>query len=439
MINSQRNSILIVDDTPTNIKILFDCLKQSGFRVSVAKSGENALAKLQEMASDLVLLDVMMPGIDGFETCRRLKANSDTREIPVVFMTALSDVTDKVRGLKLGAVDYITKPIQIEEVLARINVHLALKNTRVQLTKEIAERKQAGIKLQQTLQELQQAQVQLIQSEKMSSLGQMVAGIAHEINNPINFIYGNLTHANEYVKDLLALVRLYQKYYSDPPEEIAEEIQAIELDFLEKDLVKLFQSMQVGSDRIREIIKSLRTFSRLDEAEIKAVDLHENIDSTLMILHHRLKAKSDKLSIEVVKDYGVLPKVECYPGQLNQGLMNILVNAVDVLEDKSLDWANQKRPGIISIRTQVINSDWVAIYITDTGSGMSEEVRSQLFNPFFTTKPVGQGTGLGLSISYQIIVEKHGGKLTCHSTPGEGATFVIEIPIRQKNFALGTQ
>lgn len=290
--------------------------------------------------------------------------------------------------------------------------------------------------LSKTLQELQQTHTQLVQSEKMSSLGQLVAGVAHEINNPINFIHGNLTPAHEYTQDLLHLIALYQQEYPHPTQPIQTEIAAIELDFLKDDLPKLLQSMRSGSERIREIVKSLRNFSRLDEAEFKAVDIHEGLESTLMILQNRLKEKSNHPEIQIIKDYGQLPLVECYAGQLNQVFMNLLSNAIDALESawpsvSGKSWAEkQAQPDQITIRTAVINQTWVQIAIADNGVGMTAAVQAKLFDPFFTTKPIGKGTGLGLSISYQIITEKHLGKLYCHSIPGAGTEFVIEIPIR---------
>ncbi|MBD1923145.1 PAS domain-containing protein [Microcoleus sp. FACHB-831] len=297
-----------------------------------------------------------------------------------------------------------------------------------------AQLKEKNQELQHTLQELQRTQSQLIQSEKMSSLGQLVAGIAHEINNPVNFIYGNLTHVREYSQDLLGLVELYQQHYPTGTAEIQSKMEAIDLDFLIKDFPNLLSSMRVGADRIREIVLSLRNFSRIDEAEMKEVNIHEGIDSTLMILHNRLKAKTDHPNIQVIKEYGNLPKVECYAGQLNQVFMNLVANAIDALDEynhqRSLEEI-KKNPSKIWICTEAIDKNRVVIKIIDNGKGMIEEVRQQLFNPFFTTKPIGKGTGLGLAISYQIVVEKHGGRLECISAPGGGAQFVIEIPIRQ--------
>lgn len=296
--------------------------------------------------------------------------------------------------------------------------------------------------LEETLQELQATQAQLVQTEKMSSLGQLVAGIAHEINNPVNFIHGNITHASNYAQDLLHLVELYQQHYPQPVAEIAEEIEAIDLEFLCQDLPKLLASMKIGTDRIRQIVLSLRNFSRLDEAEMKAVDIHEGIDNTLLLLQHRLKAKPDHPEIQVIKEYSNLPVVDCYPGQLNQVFMNLLANAIDALEEGRLRGQGgqtsisaffpdqQSQTPTIRIRTE-IKDDVVLVCIADNGIGMTEDVRQKIFDPFFTTKPVGKGTGMGLSISYKIIVEKHQGKIKCISAPGQGTEFIVAIPQRQ--------
>lgn len=286
--------------------------------------------------------------------------------------------------------------------------------------------------LSQALQNLKQTQSQLIQSEKMSSLGQMVAGIAHEINNPVNFITGNLTHASNYIRDLLQLIDLYHDHVPDAIPEIQAWEEDIDVDFIAEDLPKLLSSMMLGAERIRQIVLSLRNFSRLDEAEMKPVDIHEGIDSTLLILQSRLKPTgSSSPAIQILKQYDTLPKVECYAGQLNQVFMNVLANAIEALddarEDAKLD--SERLPPTIWIDTTPVEGGRVRISIRDNGVGMSEEVRKHLFDPFFTTKPVGKGTGLGLSISYQIVVEKHGGSFECLSEPGQGAEFRIEIPI----------
>ncbi|MEM7713648.1 MAG: response regulator [Cyanobacteria bacterium P01_A01_bin.68] len=420
----QKHSILVVDDTHNNLKILFDLLSNQGYRVAIAKNGEAALEKLESYLPELILLDVMMPGIDGFETCKRLKANLNTQDIPVIFMTALSDSGNKVKGLNAGAVDYITKPINHEEVLARIEIHLQLKNLKT-LEGMVNER---TTELTETLENLKRAQVQLVQKEKMSSLGKLVAGVAHEINNPVNFIHGNLKHIQQYSLGLLQLVELYQKHYPQPEKEIQDYAEELELEFLQEDLSKIISSMTIGSNRIRQIVLSLRNFSRLDEAEFKPVNLHEGIESTLLILQHRLKASSKNPAIEVIRKYSELPMVECYSSKLNQVFMNILANAIDALEE-SIDSGN-KEPTIVISTSELLNK-WVEIRIADNGNGISEETSSKIFDPFFTTKPIGSGTGLGLSISHQIITDKHGGKLECYSTLGEGTEFVIQIKSSQ--------
>ncbi|MBE9035626.1 sensor histidine kinase [aff. Roholtiella sp. LEGE 12411] len=308
------------------------------------------------------------------------------------------------------------------------------------LEQKVEERTQAlrkkNIDLKHILHELRRTQSQLIQNEKMSSLGQLVAGIAHEINNPVNFIYGNLKHTDDYTQQLLWLLQLYQKYYPYPEPEIQNAQQEADIEYLTEDLPKILTSMKIGANRIREIVLSLRIFSRLDEAEFKTADLHEGIESTLLILQHRLKSQSldakrlvdrHRPQITVIKEYGDIPKIQCFAGQLNQVFMNILANAIDALEEA---FQNGLCPElIIRISSALVNENAV-IHIADNGIGIPEAIQSHLFDPFFTTKPVGKGTGMGLSISYQIVAEKHGGSLRCISSPGQGTEFVIAIPIR---------
>ena len=450
------HNILIVDDNPNNLGVLSDFLWDMGFEVLVARDGESALQKTQYAAPDLILLDVMMPGIDGFETCRQLKSQPTTRDIPVIFMTALSESANKVKGLSLGAVDYITKPFQQDEVLARVKLHLklhtlnqTLAEQNLNLQQEVETRKAAEAELQslnqelesrvaartqklsQALEHLKQAQVQMVQGEKMAALGQLVAGVAHEINNPINFIYGNVKYADTYVQDLLGLLTLYQAEFPQATPTIQAKVEELDVDFLQEDLSKVLTSMKVGASRIREIVQSLQNFSRMSEQESKAVNIHEGIDSTLMILNNRLKPQPDRVAIEVIKDYGNLPVIDCYPGQLNQVFMNLLVNAIDALEDNlSQDPSTQTLPQI-RISTAVMNEHQVTIRIANNGPFIPEAIRKELFNPFFTTKPVGKGTGLGLSISRQIITETHQGSLECNSSPSQGVEFVIQIPTSQ--------
>jgi len=304
-----------------------------------------------------------------------------------------------------------------------------------QSTQAAVQAKAQTQKLQQTLHELQLAQTQLIQSEKMSSLGQLIAGVAHEINNPVNFIYGNLRYVAEYAQDLLHLLQEYQKFLPVAPPELESELDNIDLEFIIQDLPKLLDSMKLGTSRIVEIVQSLKNFSRHDEADMKAVNIHDGIDGTLMILHHRLKADVRRPAIEIVKDYAKLPLIECYPGQLNQVFMNILANAIDALEEEMENSGFRSSPQSptpnpqITIRTKVLDGHWVVIRIADNGPGMKEEVIRRIYDPFFTTKDIGKGTGLGMAITYQIVVDKHGGMLKCRSQPGEGTEFWIQIPL----------
>jgi light-regulated signal transduction histidine kinase (bacteriophytochrome) len=306
----------------------------------------------------------------------------------------------------------------------------------IQQAKLLSQTQQQAEQLSQALQTVQNTQSQLVQTEKMSSLGQLVAGIAHEINNPVNFIYGNLDHAKTYMEDLLRIVQAYQEHYPEPVLPIQSILESMDLDFVTADFPKILASMKMGSDRIRQIVQSLRTFSRLDQAERKPVDLHEGIESTLLILQHRLKLNGVLPGVQIVREYGNLPLVECYAGQLNQVFMNILSNAIDALEARDLNRtaeAIKANPSTIKIQTAVTrdleSQQQAVICIADNGSGMSEAVKSRIFDPFFTTKPVGKGTGLGLSISYQVVTEKHGGSLRCVSQPGQGTEFWITLPI----------
>ncbi|MEH2220854.1 MAG: response regulator [Nostoc sp.] len=578
--------ILIVDDVPNNLKVLSDTLANAGFEVAIATSGESALQQLEHTPVSLILLDVMMPGMDGFETCQRIKANAKTRNIPIIFITALSESVNKVTGFELGAIDYITKPFQQGEVLARVRTHLKLnqlsqsleaRNTELQqltqqleqrvsertqelfasietlkqtqqlmrlvfdtipywvgwkdinsvylgcnqsladmlnlsspdeivgktdydlnfskeecdwflmcdrrvieseqaefhiidrvlradgqqawldtskmplrdvngnvfgilfVTKDITERQQAEEELkqqkqnlEQALAELQHTQVQLVQSEKMSALGNLVAGVAHEINNPVGFLGGNIQPALDYIKDIFGLVDLYQQKYPNPDAEIQDEIEAIDLDYIREDLPKLVGSMREGVKRIRDISTSLRTFSRADSDRPVACNIHDGIESTILILKHRLKASESRPEIQVIREYGQLPLVECFAGQLNQVFINILANAIEALEESNIDRSFeeiQTNPNWIAISTKVSDSKQVIISIKDNGLGMSEEIKQKVFDHLFTTKSVGKGTGLGLAIARQIIVEKHGGSITVNSTLGKGTEFVLEFPI----------
>ena len=412
--------ILVVDDEP-DIEALISQkfrreIRKDEYLFTFASNGKEAYQKIVEpgrsVGFDMVLTDINMPVMDGLELLSELAKLKQPPKTVVV--SAYSDMNNIRCAMNRGAFDFVTKPISFQDLT------LTIRKTLKAVDRE---------RLVQT--QLAQAKVQLVQSEKMSALGQMVAGVAHEINNPVNFIYGNLSPARSYVKDLLELIRLYQNNYPQPTDDIQDCMEEIDLDFLQQDLFKLFDSLSVGAERIRELVLSLRNFSRLDESERKKVDVHEGIDSTLLILGSRLKATEERPAIELVCEYGELPMVECYPSQLNQVVMNLVANAIDAIDECYQLGTVEKADGsnVIRLSTAVLNDRWVRIAIADNGPGISEETRSKLFDPFFTTKPVCKGTGLGLSISYHIIVVKHRGRLMCESVLGEGTTFVVELPM----------
>lgn len=380
------------------------------------------------MSAILVLMTMMIQRLVLHPLQRLNKAVTNSPSIDYFVMPS---------GLPNNEIKFLAQTIQAaatrveayqqleQEIAQRKQVEAALLESEAQLRQQAQD-------LEKAMQELQQAQIRIIQTEKMSSLGQLVAGVAHEINNPVSFIHGNLNHIEDYTQDLLQLIQLYCQKYPDNPE-TNHKVAEIDLEFIQQDLPKLIGSMKTGTERIRGIVQSLRNFSRLDEAKLKIVDVHEGIESTLLILQSRFNPKPGFAGIEVIKDYSQLPKVECYPGQLNQVFMNILANAIDALEASTSHQLAAKKNPQISIVTQVLADKAVSIHIHDNGYGMDETVKAKLFDPFFTTKPVGKGTGLGLSISYQIIVGNHGGKLYCNSFPEQGTEFVIEIPIYQGN------
>lgn len=419
--SSLTGLILIVDDTPANLEVISETLSDAGFDVAIATSGNRALQQLERRLPDLILLDVMMSGIDGFETCRQIKASDRTRHIPIIFMTALADADSKVQALELGAVDYIAKPFHEKEVLARVRTHLQLHYLTQNLADQVAQRTA----------ELQASQLQLIQSEKMSALGNLVAGVAHEINNPLACIAGNVAAVQDSIISLFDVIDLYRQKFPQPGEEIEAELAEIELDYLREDLPKLIQAMQDSSNRIVTISKSLRMFSRADSDQKKQFNLHEGINSTLLILRHRLKQNEQRPEIQVMTEYDELPEIYCFPGQLNQVFMNVLANAIDALEESNRERSYAEiaaNPNRIKIRTAV-EQDVVKIAIADNGFGIPEAMREKIFEYQFTTKGMGKGTGLGLAIAQQIIVEKHQGSIKVNSTIGEGTEFVITLPV----------
>lgn len=417
--NQQPETILFVDDEIDLERLIRQRLRKNiiakEFEVIFAHSGKEALEKLQsDHQIAMVVTDINMPEMDGLTLIEQLSEIDPT--LKAVVMSAYGDMQNIRRAMNSGAFDFITKPIDFEDLGITINKTL-------QHVKQIRE----------NLNQLQQTQLLLIQNEKMATLGQLIAGVAHEMNNPVGFIAGNLDQATTAIKDLINHLRLYKEKFPNPGAEIDQDAEDIELEYLLEDLPPMLSSMKTGVERIRQISSSLRIFSRYDTAVKIAVNIHEGIDSTLMILQHRLKANDQRPAIQVIKNYGNIPAVKCYLGQLNQVFMNILSNAIDALEE-----SNQGRtfteiianPNTITITTQVSEDNQsVEIKIKDNGKGMSELVKSRIFDQLFTTKAVGKGTGLGLSICRQIVEETHEGRLTCHSMLGEGAELEITIPI----------
>lgn len=425
VIAATRGAVLLVDAAIEPLRVLA-AFGQPWYEATPPRLGEGILGQIVAAGQGEIVNEVISD--QGISALIAVPMKVKEQVIGAIVLSHDPAIPYTTHELKLLTIFASQAAIAIEKALLYEQSCMAALSAQIQAQQ-----------LQQALQELKQTQAQLLQTEKMSSLGQLVAGVAHEINNPINFIGGNLTPACEYAQDLLNLLRLYQQCYPQPLTIIQEQITAIDLDFLTADLPKLLGSMQLGVDRIQKIVLSLKNFSRLDQAELSQVDLHEGLDSTLLILQHRLKANGRSAGIQIIKEYSELPLVECYAGQVNQVFMNLLSNAIDALEESISPCAPLKRQRemaescplpTIWIQTEQQNSAQVIIRIRDNGSGIPAEVQEKLFDAFFTTKPIGKGTGLGLSISHQIIVDKHGGSLKCHSQVGEGTEFVIALPVR---------
>lgn len=423
MINEAQ--ILAVDDTPANLEVITEMLSSVGYTVVGAISGERALKRLRSYQPDLILLDIQMPDMDGFSVCQQIKAMPEFATVPIIFISALSDIGSMVRGFSVGAVDYISKPFQELEVLMRVKTHLQLHHLTDNLEAQVAARTQ---ELEKALAQLQQSRLQLIQQEKMSAMGNLVAGVAHDINNPLGFLRGSTSNIKEYIGDLLTHLALYQQHYPDAIAAIQEHAEEIDLEFIVKDLPTLFTSMNEATARIASISKNLCNFARRDLNDKVLMDLHEGIDNTLQILKFRLKSQGERPPIDVVKDYGDVPMVMGFPGQINQVLMNLLANAIDAIDEGPSD--AEAAPKITIKTITLADQNLIEIVISDNGAGMSDEVKAKAFEYLFTTKAIGQGTGLGLAIARQIIEENHGGHLTFKSTLGEGTEFRIQLPLQ---------
>ena len=412
-------TILLVDDEPANLGVLHELLRPY-FHVQVARSGKAALQVLEaEPCPDLILLDVMMPDMDGYAVLAQLRKLPATRDIPVIFVTALDSCDSEQRGLELGAADYITKPIAPAIVLARVQVQLEARQARDLLKKTNL---QLLDKVMQGAHSLEQAQAQLLQTEKMASIGQLAAGVAHEINNPIAFVSSNLNTLQAYLESFLAIVQAYdqadQASGSTPAFAGARQLKRENgFEELRKDTFDLINESKDGMARVRKIVQDLKDFSHVSDTLWEWSDLHAGLDSTLNIVWNELK-----YHCTVVKNYGVLPDIKCLPTQLNQVFMNLLVNAGHAIEAKG--------KGQITITTECAGDTAVRVIISDTGTGIAAHALTHIFEPFFTTKPVGKGTGLGLSLAWRI-VERHKGKIEVASVAGQGTTFTVTLPIDQ--------
>jgi len=412
--------ILFVDDEvtlETLIRTKFrKKIKAGEFEISFAANGVEALKKLQNKEEfDLIITDLNMPQMDGLTLLEKIGEFDPNLKIIVLVLTAYDDLQNIRTAMNRGAFDFLTKPINFKDLEITIERALNLAQN-----------------MRENQEKLQEAQAQITQYEKMSALGNLVAGIAHEINNPLGYITGNLDIAQDYIEDLLSLIDLYQQQIPEPGEAIAQKIADIEWPYLQTELPKVLQAMTLGTDRILEISQSLRTFARGDTETKIACNIHDGLNSTLLILKHRLKANRRRPAIEIIKNYSDLPPIRCYLGQLNQVFMNILSNAIDALEENSNKYEPTdylSTPSIWIQTEQQPEKNEIVVRIRDNGPGMRSEVRERIFDRLFTTKPVGVGTGLGLSICRQIIIEKHGGQIRCTSQPGEGTEFVIEIPL----------
>jgi two-component system, NtrC family, sensor kinase len=412
-----RIGVLLIDDQTMVSDVLQRCLRtETDIDFYYCNDPTLAISMAIDLAPSVILQDLVMPDVDGLMLLRWFRLNPDTRDIPMVVLSCKEDAYLKAEAFTYGANDYLIKLPDAVELVARIRYHAQAYENLKALRAATAAAEAQSKELTETLIQLQEMQAHIIQAEKMTGLGQMVAGIAHEINNPINFIHGNIQHFQSYMDDLLGLVALYNTAYPTSTPEIQDYAETIDLAFMTDDLPKVVTSMKGGADRIRNIILSLRNFARLDEAEKKTVDLHDGLDSTLLLLGHRLQA-----SVQVTRNYGRVPRLQCYPAQINQVFLHLINNALDAIESES-------GPQHLTLRTQVLNNNRVQITFHDNGPGISPDIQSRIFEPFFTTKPVNKGTGLGLSICYKVM-QKHEGTIDVYSHPGQGTTFTIEMPM----------
>ncbi|MEO0768221.1 MAG: response regulator [Cyanobacteria bacterium J06649_4] len=431
----QPIKVLIVDDQALTVESLRRLLSaEPDIEVHSCSDPTLALSVAADLEPSVILQDLVMPEVEGTMLVKFFRAHPKTKDTPIVVLSSKEDAKTKAAAFSAGANDYLVKLPDPIELVARLRYHSRVYYTLLrqdEATQTLAYNKalerrveERTAELKDALNQLKSAQSKLIHTEKMQSMGKLVAGIAHEVNNPINFIYGNLNYVKGYVQDLLSLVQSYQEHYPSPAPDICEQLEQLDLEFSSADLLKSFVSLRSGAKRIRNLVLSLRNFSRFDESEIKTVDLHEGLESTLAML------STDLTDVAVQKDYDTLPKIECCPGQLNQVFMHLIRNAAEALKKPRLFASAEAEPpsAQLLISTRATSDSCVEIWIVDNGPGISPEIQEQIFDPFFTTKEVGEGAGLGLSISYQIVTAQHGGQLKSYSVPGQGAKFCIELP-----------
>jgi len=409
--------ILTIADVVT-LEVVQELLGREGHQVRVALDAGGGLELARELSPDAIVCDGTSAQIDWLEVCRRVKAD---RELATAYFVLLTtpEQFEELQELDAPFDDFLFKPIVKQELLGRVRAGMRSRELK--------------LSLERTEQELQLSCDRIVQSEKMSSLGELVSGIAHEINNPITFIYSNLTHVQSYATDLIELLRLYQKQFVNPGAEIMQKQQDMEVEFILNDLLKIVSSMRTGSDRIRQIILSVQDFSRSDRSGWQLFDISDGLENILLLLQHRLPAREGRRDIKVMKEYGNLPQVECYAGQLNQAFLNIINHAIDALEESTQELEESesvKFKPVILISTQVIDAQRISIEIADNSLAISEDITDQISDSFLMRKPAEDSRALGLAVSYQIIVEQHKGELKCFSEPGKGTKFRIEIPLR---------
>lgn len=461
---SNQGTILAIDDTPSNLEIMGDTLSNAGYTIATAIDGKRALKRLENHQPDLILLDIKMPDLDGFEICRKIKSNPETAKIPIIFITAFDDIESKVKGFSLGGVDYITKPFQVEEILVRVKVHMTLSQLQKQLqaktedrerqlqeqniilegtieqlevaTKklEIRDRRseQKNRELQKNLEQLKNDQLKLIQSETRSILGQLITGVTRELENPLAFIKGSIDRILGYSQNLISLLELYQRKYPLPDTEIREYIENINQNLLVEDIPKTIALMKSEIDRINNVGNFLQTFADEERDGKVNFNIHAGLDSTLSILKYRLKDNQQRPAIEIVKNYGDIPEVKCYPGQINQVFLGLLTYAIDALEksnSRKIFNEIEINSSLIIISTELSeDKKKIAIQIADNGTGISKAIKEQIFTQGFTSKEMNQRMGLGIAIAKQIIEEKHSGAIACYSELGKGTEFMISLP-----------